>query len=415
MQLFFLKHVFSLNVETAMKNNNKPKIAGIIQEAVDSGDFLASMAKADMQQLTRSVDFSHVSDSTASTRETDYHVKYTINVSHVFPKERDGLLCLFPHHHDEKKQILKSDSYGGMFFGGSLADMNKEINKRLRESSQNVGSNVRMGVGYGEHVYRCLNVQGTLYIVWATVNRKNMGNVKNTTLNCPLVINMDGWGCPKGIFLLKPKVVHERDLHLLPLKRGNPEFMWPKEPIFVCEKPPKQIQQRKVHFISKQLAAQLIQSPSKDATTWIPFEQNPFRNTAALLQSAGSDDDDLVDTTSGGVMMEPLSEAELTEEGLSWNDTPRDVLFEEATPRTQDKMQVGLLVPENSTGRKLPHIPEIQFMTPEASLLHGKHSKRYVERDPFEQEDPEILQKTRDTEEEIRVEAVVMGKVVHDQ
>lgn len=370
-----------------MSKQTKTKIADLIQEVTASKNVTVAMSSIDIQHITKTVDFG------ANATRSEPNVKYTINVSSTFPRERDGLLCFFPTHHDEKQQILKSDSYGGILFGKSVADMNKEINRRLRETSQNHPNDfdrVRLGVGYGDHIFRCRDLEGTIYVLWATINRKNVGNVKNTILDCPILFNMDGWGIPKGIFLLKQTVQHENDLYLLPLKRGNPEFMWPKEPIFVCEKRPRHIKPKKLHFISKQLAQQLIQSPSKEASTWVHFEQNPFQGTVNKLK--GNPEADAL------VVMEPLSEAEWTDEGLSWSDTPRDVLFEEATPRTQESMGSSSL---------LVHVPRIEFMTPSAGLLNVS-PHLYTKRDPFEPDDPEEVQRTRDQEEELRVEEVVL-------
>jgi hypothetical protein len=376
----------------------RTKISQIIEEASRSENVLAALAGIDVQHIAKTVDFSPDADRSSP------QVKYTIDVSSTFPKHRDGLLCFFATHHDEKLQVLKSDSYGKFFFGSTLVDMNKELNNRLRDCSQNAHSAkmVRLAVGYGEHVYQCKNIEGTVYVLWANVNRKNVGNVRNTISECALLMNLDGWGNVKGIFMLKQKVLHESDLLLIPLVRGNPEFMWPKEDIFVCEKRPKQIVPKHLHLVSRQLARQLIQSPSKDAMTWLPYEQNKFHGAGGL--------DDPVDSEDAAVMGDALSEAELTEEGLSWTDTPRDILYEDVTPRTQDGMAMSLVSESNSNGSKkpLPFIPRINYMRPTAALL-SKATKIYKERDPFEADDPETAQRTRDYEEEIRVESAVMG------
>lgn len=358
----------------------------LLQEAATSENVLASLSSIDLQQLTRTVDFDPDAPRAPS------QLKYTISISGSFPKERDGLLCFFPTHHDEKLQVLKSDDYGRRFSLRTLADMNKDINRRLRDCYQNVatsaaeGSIVRLGIGYGDHFIKCKNLEGTVYILWATVNRKNVGNVKNTTMDCALIMNMDGWGSVKGIYILKQRIVHDNDMLLIPLLKGNPEFMWPKEDIFVCEKRPKQVKPQHLHLISKQLARQLIQAPSKDALTWLPYEKNFLSSSPeGDRMDNGTDDSEF------------LSEAELTDEGLSWTDTPRDIFYEEMTPRSQDQTSMKLK-------RTTPLVPRINYVRPTPPLLSNA-APLYKQRDPFE---PDVVMKTQEEEEEARVDEAVM-------
>lgn len=373
----------------------------LLEQAASSSNVTASLGSGEIQSITKTVDFS------ANALRRSAAVKYTIDVAGTFPKKRNDLVCFFPTHHDEKLQVLQSSSYGGYLLNrGTIGQMNKELNTRLVESSQRLMNgleSVRIGIGYGKHLYKCSRLEGTLYVLWATINRENIGNVKNTTLDCAILMNMDGWGRVKGIFLLKEQIEHEDDLLLLPLKQGNPKFMWPKEDIFVCEKRPKHHHPSRLCLISRQKAEQIIRAPSKDAATWLPFEQNKFH-------SPDTDSDYEVVDTVAGVIMTEMSDNDGTDDAYSWTDTPRDVLYEDETPRTQSEMAVTL-VSEKSHQRPLPYIPKINYMTPAASLLMRERSKVYQEEDPFAENDPIVEQRTRDEEDEARVEAVVMKNV----
>lgn len=376
----------------------------LLEQAANSSNVMASLSSGDVQSVSKTIDFS------ADALRRSANVKYTIQIAGCFPKKRNDLACFFPTHHDEKLQVLQSSAYGGYILKrGSIGQMNKELNTRLVDSSQQLmdgSSSVRISIGYGNHLYKCSRLDGTLYVLWATINRENIGNVKNTTVDCAILVNMDGWAHVKGIFLLKEKIEHNDDLLLLPLKHGNPKFMWPKEDVFVCEKRPKNHFPSRLRLISHQRAEQIIRAPSKDAATWLPFEQNKFH-------SPDTDSDYEVVDTVAGVIMSEMSDIDGTDDAYSWTETPRDVLYDDETPRTQAEMAITL-VSEGSSHRQLPYIPKLNYMTPTASLLMKQQSHDYEEQDPFAENDPIVEQRTRDEEDEARVEAVVMKNVTNE-
>lgn len=192
------------------------------------------------------------------------------------PKKNHGrdLVCLFPNHPNPKRRVLDSRSYF------SLSSFNTDINNNLKESLDNtkIASEIKMAVVYGNNVFVCKLITGTVYIIWASyINRINAGNVAHTPYRqVPLIFNLDGQYHVKNIFILKSKITNnEQDLAKLPITNGNPLIMQTK-PVFVCETQPLDVTKNKLITITKQDALQLSTYQTKETMTWLPYEENIF-------------------------------------------------------------------------------------------------------------------------------------------
>jgi hypothetical protein len=135
--------------------------------------------------------------------------------------------------------VVRSSSYTW------LSSFNKDVNQALEASlhATDTTGNVKLAVCYGQQVFTCIGITGTVYIVWAEyINKTNPGRVANTIYNnVPVLLNLDGQGRFKAAFILKA-VVREAassgDLDRLPITHNNPRILFPKDtPLFVCETP----------------------------------------------------------------------------------------------------------------------------------------------------------------------------------
>lgn len=330
---------------TTTKGGGGPQLAKHIADAIDDGDVPRMFINRGAQPHMRTVDFFH-----NSPPDDGYSNRYVILVSATLParKDRGELVCLFPNHRTPKRQVLRASSYW------ELSSMNKDINAAFADSLEEtagVGA-IKMAVAYGEHVFVCRELTGTIYVVWADyINRINQGNVANTIYSrCPLLINCDGQGRPKAIFVLRPKIPYT-EMDLLPIRKGNPCFMYPREPLFVCEvRPPPNDPPHVVPTISRRNAHAIATAPTKDASTWLHYEQNVFSSAATPLE--GSDVDD----------------------GVSWSDSPR-VAFEGP-----------VLAPETRSLKTRERA--LSFVRVERSAEEGGVVVHDEPRDPFDEDEP---------------------------
>lgn len=185
------------------------------------------------------------------------------------------VVCLLPNNGSESKQVLRSSKYS------HLSSLNRDLNRQFRDSidfTDTVG-NTKLAVCYGNHVFICKGITGTVYVVWAKhVNYTNTANVASEIhSNIPLIINKDGKMVTKGIYILKPNVHDAADLARLPITKKSPELLFPLDAsIFVSEV--RQVQQphKKIATLSKQNALARVLSPVKSTTSKVSRERNPF-------------------------------------------------------------------------------------------------------------------------------------------
>jgi hypothetical protein len=165
---------------------------------------------------------------------------YSLYLSSALPSKRllNEVACIFPNARDSVA-VVRSSSYTW------LSSFNKAVNGALEASlhATDTTGNVKLAVCYGQHVFTCIGITGTVYIVWAEyINKTNPGRVANTIYNnVPVLLNLDGQGRFKAAFILKAVVrdaTTSGDLDRLPITHNNPRILFPKDtPLFVCEAP----------------------------------------------------------------------------------------------------------------------------------------------------------------------------------
>lgn len=207
--------------------------------------------------------------------ETDnFGGHYQIYLSSKIPKNAQ-LICLFPNRNNPRASILQASRYN------YLSSFNKDINAALLKSMEHtsIGQYTKFAVAYGEHVYACKCLTGTVYIVWAShVSRVNVGNVANTIgKSVPLIVNLDGQRHIKSIFMLKHAIQHASELDLLPNGKTALKVLIPREPIFVCESHVVEQPKYTIEAVSEMEALSAITAETKNPIQWLSRERNVFQ------------------------------------------------------------------------------------------------------------------------------------------
>jgi hypothetical protein len=148
-----------------------------------------------------------------------------------------NVTCLYPliNGSDLNREIA-SASYK------SYESFDNAVNKTLAQSRDTGGEvdavNHKLVIKYGQHLYECVGLTGTVYIYQATyVNHTNAGQVTTVRYqNVPTLFNLDGMGKVKSIFILKEKVSHPADLLCIAITKHTPRLFFPKHArLFGCE------------------------------------------------------------------------------------------------------------------------------------------------------------------------------------
>lgn len=292
-------------------------LAPIIRKAVNEGKLVELLQRARGDMLKR-VRFS----ADRPAQEAFNAGRYTILMTHAIPTERVSLLktrrtqeliAILPNHSDPKLQVMEMSDYS------SLSDFNKELNARFRvssESTTNLGK-TRLAICYGNHIFVCEGITGTLYVVWTRfVNRANAGTIENTLFtNVPLLVKTNGDGPILALFVLKPKVIDETDLDLIPLSAQSPLLLSDRRyPIFVCETRRARKRPIRVETMAEQEAIQIVTSLVRG---------HGATRTNAFAQSVDHEEESPLDTeddatshfafhhTMHGVLEDPLRLGEL--------------------------------------------------------------------------------------------------------
>lgn len=221
-------------VQTDKDFDGQVRLSDPITQALKDGRHLHLLQKSGGGRIRQDVDFSH-----ELVRESFLTFPYEIMWHTHIPRTANQLVCLFPNHEartDERAQVLHVHSY----WSGSLANLNKEINRRFKASLDYTeqGGRIKFAVAYGAHVYVCTGIAGNIYLLWAAhVNRTNHGNVPNTLYHdVPVIVNTNGRGSIIGLYIIPPIVREEFDLVRVPITADSPVFMMPKNAdLFVCE------------------------------------------------------------------------------------------------------------------------------------------------------------------------------------
>lgn len=210
---------------------------------------------------------------------------YAIYLSSKIPKN-EQLICLFPNRNNTRASILRASSYN------YLSSFNKDINAAFVKSVEHtsIGQYTKFAVAYGDQVYACKSMTGTVYIVWASyVTRINVGNVANTIGKMvPLIINTDGVRHIKSIFMLRKSIQHASELELLPNAKGNPKVYIPKEPIFVCESHVVELPTYTIETVSEREVLSTITAETKNPIHWLARERNVFQVSDEEVQEWNS-------------------------------------------------------------------------------------------------------------------------------
>lgn len=207
------------------------QLSAEIAELLADGRYLQLLRQS--STMTKRVDFAH-----EVVRESFNTCPYEFYWHSDIPSKANKLVCLFPNHEDrtnDAKHVLYADRFW------SLASLNKQINKRFRASldhTEGGGGSIKFAVCYGKHVYVCIGITGTIYLLWARhVNRTNHGNVPNTLFHdVPVIVNMTGSARVRCIYILRDEVLEDADLLRIPITTESPTFLQDGDvDLFVCE------------------------------------------------------------------------------------------------------------------------------------------------------------------------------------
>ena len=257
-----------------------------------------SLINGDLLKLLNPAHVEEVQFGEPPPKKDAFGLTYQIYLQSSFPKERGELVCLFPNHRKKQNLSIDCSTYK---FPYTLASFNKDINAAFSESLENtvMSHKIKFAIAFGEHVYACKDITGTIYIVWAScINTINPSKVcKKIAIDHPLVLNFDGNGKPKGMYLLKQRIQSAggNELKLLPLTQRNPILIMPWDEIFVCESSPKRPPRRTIKTISESRATELTSVDRYDSEEWMRYETNMFECTLDLEGSEEELDNDILD------------------------------------------------------------------------------------------------------------------------
>lgn len=212
---------------------------------------------------------------------------YQIMISpKILASAKQDVVCLFPNHRVEKKQVIKASDYS------YLSSLNKDINAAFSASLEKTDSSdrIKFAVCYGKHVFVCKDITGTVYLAWAShINRTNTGNVANTIhTNVPIILNLDGQARFKALFILKPVIRDETELDRVPITRSNPQLLYNKDQsIFVCEVRTERPVASLIKTVSRKEALAFVSATTKSDTVRIKREKNPFASSVDMEEDVG--------------------------------------------------------------------------------------------------------------------------------
>ena len=199
-----------------------------ISRKIAAGEQLDLLIKPPSARTVQTVDF-----FSNTVRQIYSHNKYTIMLSSSIGTT-SPVVCLFLNHKNHRKQVVSSAKYV------YLSSFNKAINAAFSDSlsETDLVGTYKLCVCYRKHVYKCKDISGTVYIIWAEyVNRTNAGNVACTIYqNVPILLNFDGQARLKALFILKTDINDESDLMRIAITEHDPVILFNKDdPLFVCE------------------------------------------------------------------------------------------------------------------------------------------------------------------------------------
>ena len=216
------------------------------------------LLRAQRGGLVRRVDFANARVASYTTDRHSIYLSPHILASHP-------VVVLFPNHReraDPRMQVLRSDAYR------SRDEFNRTLARRFEESLERTdeGQYTRLAVCYGPHIYICDGFTGTPYVLWAEhIKTERQGTVPNTLrASVPLVLNMDGQGRVKALYLLPEHVESQSDLQRVPITRWHVELLFDARSVpFVNEKRPPSQPHRRVPMQSRMHALASLRDLTK--------------------------------------------------------------------------------------------------------------------------------------------------------
>lgn len=157
--------------------------------------------------------------------------KYCIKISSSIPYNCK-MAILFPYLDNYRQQLL--------WTSGDLNTMNRELNRRLRESARELYQMVTVA---HDKYYRFVRFSGTMYLLWAErINRQTINRQENDIfVNVPIVVEMNGYHQMRNCFIFGGQLTH----------LSYCQFHEPsEESVFCCEKDPRKLSIAMVPTIS---------------------------------------------------------------------------------------------------------------------------------------------------------------------
>lgn len=203
-------------------------IASILEQ---DGD-IKQINQTEMTQNAHSIDFSIAPPTSDPFGDVVYNILLS---NYIYNDPHCKLVCTFCNNPVIREQTLSASHYK------TSAQFNVELNRRFNVPG-GCGAGPRFGVAYGKKYYKCRDIEGTIYILWAEYVTRTCNGLTNTIhTNCPILINMNSAASFRAIYIFKRTIENKMDLDFLPFTCASPSITWHKTPPFVCEVRPESV------------------------------------------------------------------------------------------------------------------------------------------------------------------------------
>ncbi len=383
------------------KNTTQPKIASPIKKAIEQDAHYGMLINNNINGIVRDVDFS------VRTPEGMVDMKHKIMITDVMPKDRD-IIFLFPNHFDPKKRKLNIRTIR------RLNTLNTIINTRLRESlTQTAHSgDIRLAFAYGNHIYVCNNVWGTIYLVYAKyMCVTTYGRTTNLIdRDVPLIFNLTGEGPMKSIFRPKIDVENEWDLETIPIHKHWPELYQPNNVAFwVCEQDTRRAPKSTLHSLSEEKAISMVTQQTNGRAKLVRKEGNAFASSVDCEEEEDQDNSESgeVELTFACVAPPSITEHRLNDPTIADLGTHRGGLYGRSMYNPLSGTGTNILSPPSSdhsidtTTSEEKSEEKGKEEEEEEEEEEGKHLPSNQEDNPFDDsEEEEDEDRDKDDEDE---------------
>jgi hypothetical protein len=269
-----------------------------IVSAIATGSMRRLLMAPPRANLVKEVDFMQDSMSRQShVGGGDYSFHF---VDALFPAAEHPVACFLPCYGGDQV-VSSADFWNVTVLESPLHRFNKTLNERFKASLEESDdlADLKLAICYGGHIFRLRSITGTVYVLWARyIQHTNMGNVASIAYDVtPVVLNLNGKGVLKAVFILKPEVRFDSELYRVAVTADRPELLLPRTPLFVCEEraerpaPPES----GIQTLSRRAALARVLNQTHAATQAARREHNVWENSL----NAEDDNDagnDVVDT-----------------------------------------------------------------------------------------------------------------------